>query len=73
MQLQYQCSAMNLLEILAAHVQHRFAQANSDSTNTIMHFVHYYCPLNITKSYPEYHIYFMVEDWDIHKFTLTGN
>ena len=41
--------------ILATHVQHRFAQLNGGSTNTTR--VHALCP--------EYHIYFMVEDWDI--------
>ena len=38
---------MNLLEILATHVQHRFVQVED--------------------------YYLMVEDRDIHNFTLTGN
>ena len=30
--------------------------------------MHYYYPLSITEYCPEYHIYFMVEDRDIHNF-----
>ena len=37
-----------------------------------MHWMHYYYLLDITKWYPEYHIYFMVEDRDNHNLTLTG-
>ena len=36
---------MDLLEILAIHVQHRFAQANGGSTNT----TYCYYPLTIAK------------------------
>ena len=59
---------MKFSEILATHVQHHFTQANGGLTNTVG-FMHYYYPLNI--KCPEYHIYFMLEDRDIHNINNT--
>ena len=37
-----QCSSVDLLEILATHVQRRFAQANGGSTNTTRAHANFY-------------------------------
>ena len=44
-----QCSSVDLLEILAIHVQHRFAQANVGSTSTTR--VHAFHPLLLSSKH----------------------